>query len=328
MKGTLHKTESGWVVKYYIMRESSHAIHPNEYTLPILDGDYYELNRPGQYNEGKEIEFEIVEFPVPPTNGPVSNSISIYAKLVDQKHTPMKGGEGWDKMLDKAIQDKAEDFTNGHYHYRGKDAFIHGYKQGQENIKGIKYSEEDMRELYAYAKNDNTNIEDYLQALNKQDSDWLTMKEGDITVNFKPMPEFDDPKYPTKLHQLQIQAAEACFRKYPNNEILYPTDELKDAYKAGVVDGLREWRLDSYDRPKYPEVKIICPKCKVLMPCECNPTRQTSLLNSIRSNPSWDTIIREFHIATQQVEIGTPPLIFEGWLVDNYNPPTKKQDNE
>jgi len=87
---------------------------------------------------------------------------------------------------------------------------------------------------------------------------WLTMKEGGITINFKPMREFDDPTYP--------------------------------------------------------EVKIICPRCKAIMPCECNA--------------NWDTIIREFHIATQQVEIGTPPLIFECWLVDNYNPPTKKQDNE
>ena len=72
---------------------------------------------------------------------------------------------------------------------------------------------------------------------------WLTMKEGDITVNFKPMPEFDEP---------------------------------------------------------------------------------ISLLNSIRANSSWDTIFTDFHIATQQVEKGAPPLIFECWLVDNYNPPTKK----
>jgi hypothetical protein len=97
---------------------------------------------------------------------------------------------------------------------------------------------------------------------------WITMMEGDITVNFKPMPEFDDPKYP--------------------------------------------------------EVKIICPRCKTLMPCECNPPRQTSLLNSIRTNSSWDTIIKEFHIATQQVEKGFTPLIFECWLIENYNPPTKK----
>jgi hypothetical protein len=165
MEGTLHKTENGWVVKYYIMRESSHAIHPNEYTLPILDHGY--VNGPGlsDSDEGLEVEFEVIEFPVPPTNGPLSNSISKYAQLIKQS-------------------------------------------------------------------------------------------------------------------------------------------------------------------PNYPEVKIICPRCKVIMPCECNTTRQTSLLNSIRDNSSWDTIFTEFHIATQQVEIGTPPLIFECWLVDNYNPPTKKQDND
>jgi hypothetical protein len=57
-----------------------------------------------------------------------------------------------------------------------------------------------------------------------------------------------------------------------------------------------------------------------------NWDKPVSLLHSIRANPSWDTIIREFHLATQKVEMGAPPLIFECWLVDNYNPPTKKQD--
>lgn len=153
---------------------------------------------------------------------------------------------------------------------------------------------------------------------------WITMKEGDITVNFRSIPEFDDPKYPdypNRAQQLHIQIAEECFRKYPNNEELYPTKELKNAYKAGVIDGLKEWTLDSYDRPKYPEVKIICPRCKAIMPCECNPP-------SVRANPSWDTIIKEFHVATQKVETGRSPLIFECWLVENYNPPTKKQDND
>jgi hypothetical protein len=143
----------------------------------------------------------------------------------------------------------------------------------------------------------------------------------------RPVTEDDAwPDYPTRAQQLHIQIAEECFKKYANNKELYTTDELIDAYKAGVIDGLKEWTLDIYDRPKYPEVKIICPRCKALMPCECNPPRQTSLLNSIRTNSSWDTIIKEFHIATQQVEKGFTPLIFECWLVENYNPPTKKQD--
>lgn len=103
MKGTLHKTESGWQV--IVIQATLHG--PLLQSLPLFDGDYYEVNRSGQYNHGKEVEFEIVEFPVPPTNGPVTNSISKYAKLVDQKHIPMKGGEGWDKMLNKAIEDKA-----------------------------------------------------------------------------------------------------------------------------------------------------------------------------------------------------------------------------
>jgi len=158
MKGTLHKTESGWVV----INIQATLNGPLLQSLPLIDNGHIDGLALYKSNEGLEVEFEIIEFPIPPTNGPISNSISKYAKLVDN---------------------------------------------------------------------------------------WLTMKEGDITVNFKPMLEFDEPRYPTKLHQLQIQAAEACFKKYPNNEELYPTDELKDAYKAGVIDGLREWRLDSYNPP-------------------------------------------------------------------------------
>ena len=192
MKGTLHKTENGWQVWYHAKEDLFYG-NTGVRILPLHDGDYFDVNRPGQYSEGKEVEFEIIKYPNPPHN-PTYHSIDIAAKLIDKAYVPMKGGEGWDKILDKAIQDKA------------------------------------TRPL-------------------TEDDAWLTMKEGDITVNFKPMPEFDEPEYPTKLHQLQIQAAEACFKKYPNNEELYPTDELKDAYKAGVIDGLREWRLDSYNPP-------------------------------------------------------------------------------
>jgi hypothetical protein len=243
MKGTLHKTESGWVVKYYIMRESSHAIHPNEYTLPILDHGY--VNGPGlsDSNEGQEVEFEIID------NREICNCAC--HKNADITHFVACCNDGY----------KTDNF--GHVNY------------------------------YAKLVNKAT------RPLTKEDA-W--------------------PEYPSKLHQLQIQVAEACFKKYPNNEELYPTDELKDAYKAGVIDGLKEFTLDSYDRAKYPEVKIICPRCKVLMPCECNPPKQTGLLNSIKANPSWDRILKEFISANSQ----TNPLTFELWLVDNYNPPTKK----
>jgi hypothetical protein len=41
------------------------------------------------------------------------------------------------------IEQLAEEFTNGHYHYRGKDSFIHGYIQCQEDMK---------KELYEFGK--------------------------------------------------------------------------------------------------------------------------------------------------------------------------------
>jgi hypothetical protein len=205
MKGRLHKTENGWEV--IVVQATLHG--PLLQSLPLFDGDYYEVNRSGQYNHGKEVEFEIVEFPVPPTNGPVSNSISKYAKLVDKETRPLTEEDAW-------------------------------------------------------------------------------------------------PDYPTLPQQLQIQIAEECFRKYPNNEILYSTDELKDAYKAGVIDGLKEWRLDSYDKPEYPEVKIICPRCKTLMPCSCNS--------------SWDTIMAKSG-SWDDSEI-------LAYIIKNYNPPTKKQKDE
>ena len=247
MKGTLHKTESGWEV--IVIQATLHG--PLLQSLPLFDGDYYEVNRSDQYNHGKEVEFEIFDnrqrcncachrdpnithFVACCNDGYKTDNlghVNYYAKLVDQKHIPMKGGEGWDKILNKAIEDKAT------------------------------------------------------RPLTEEDA-W--------------------PEYPTRLQQLQIQIAEECFRKYPNNELLYPTDELKDAYKAVVIDGLGEWRLDSYNKPEYPEVKIICPRCKTLMPCSCNS--------------SWDTIMAESG-SWDDSEI-------LAYIIKNYNPPTKKQDND
>ena len=46
------------------------------------------------------------------------------------------------------IKQLAEDFTtkdNGHYHYRGKECFIKGYVQCQEDMVDKKYTESDIR---------------------------------------------------------------------------------------------------------------------------------------------------------------------------------------
>ena len=56
MKGTLHKTESGWQVWYHAKEDLFYG-NTGVRILPIIDSDYYEVNRPCQYNEGKEVEF-------------------------------------------------------------------------------------------------------------------------------------------------------------------------------------------------------------------------------------------------------------------------------
>ena len=238
MKGILHKTESGWQVWYHAKDDLYHG-SIRVRILPILDHGY--VNGPGlsDSNEGLKVEFEIVSNEGEPL-GKGEQPYKQYAKLVDKVFVPMKGGEGWDKILDKAIQDKAEAFTDGHYHYRGKDAFIKGYKQGQEDTKGMRYTEEDMREMYAYAKNDNTNLENYLQALNKQDSEWITIKGDNITVNFKPMPEFDDPKYPdypTRPEQLREQVWDTIWKDFRANK------------NASYSWALLEYLRDNYNPP-------------------------------------------------------------------------------
>jgi hypothetical protein len=149
MKGTLHKTESGWVVKYHKYDMTNPAVPGTKFAedyfgqYPLIDNGHIDGLKLYASNEGLEVEFEIVSNEGEPL-GKGEQPYTQYAKLMDQKPIPMKGGEGWDKILNKAIEDKAEAFTDGHYHYRGKDAFIEGYKQGQEDTKGMRYTEEDI----------------------------------------------------------------------------------------------------------------------------------------------------------------------------------------
>jgi hypothetical protein len=140
MKGILHKTEQGWIVIYdEVIGEN--IVKKNQNSLPLLDNGHIDGLKLYDSNEGLEVEFEIVEFPVPPTNGPVSNSISIYAKLVDKATRPLTENDAW-----------------------------------------------------------------------------ITMKEGDITVNFKPLPEFDEPAYPTRLVQLKEQAWDVIWKEFRDNK--------------------------------------------------------------------------------------------------------------
>lgn len=179
MKGTLHKTESGW----HVINMQATLNGPLLQSLPLIDNGYIDGLMLYDSNEGLEVEFEIVDFP--------SNSISKYAKLVSKEYLvtapwiTMKGGEGWDKILDKAIEDKATRPVT-------------------------------------------------------EDDAWLTMKEGDITINFKPMPEFDDPKYPdypTRAEQLREQAWDTIWKDFRANK------------NASYSWALLEYLRDNYNPP-------------------------------------------------------------------------------
>ena len=63
------------------------------------------------------------------------------------------------------------------------------------------------------------------------------MKEGDITVNFKPMPEFDEPAFPTRLVQLKEQAWDVIWKDFRANK------------NASYSWALLEYLRDNYNPP-------------------------------------------------------------------------------
>ena len=74
------------------------------------------------------------------------------------------------------IKQMAEEFTNensGHYHYRGKESFIKGYTQCQEDMADKKYTEEDMLKAIIYGSSLTPShaklyANNYINSLNKQ----------------------------------------------------------------------------------------------------------------------------------------------------------------
>jgi hypothetical protein len=96
MKGTLHKTESGWQVWYHAKGELYHSSIRVK-ILPLLQEDAAGLfiQDTDSQHDGQEVEFEIVEFPV--------NSISKYAKLVDKATRPLTEDDAWPKYPEVKI---------------------------------------------------------------------------------------------------------------------------------------------------------------------------------------------------------------------------------
>jgi hypothetical protein len=170
--------------------------------------------------------------------------------------------------------------------------------------------------------------------LHKTEKGWVVkqlIKEGPNTKDINQYPLIDNGHIDgLKLYD-DNEGLEVDFEIFDNREICnctchsntdithfvaccnngYKTDNLGHVnYYAKLVDKATRPLTEDDAWPEYPEVKIICPRCKALMPCECNA--------------NWNVIYQEFIKDTD----GISSLSLLDYLRDNYNPPTKKQDND
>jgi hypothetical protein len=150
MKGTLHKTEQGWVVKYPIS-----SVHPTLQALPLHpDEDELKmvmvLNVPVCEFEGKEVDFEIKPYD---GNSKISEGWGGYAKLIPSKEeqkqliTEIMDLDAKDGLYDTVSDlDKLAEET-----FKGDDAttFVQReiWKDGYRKAKETLYTEEQVRKV-------------------------------------------------------------------------------------------------------------------------------------------------------------------------------------
>jgi hypothetical protein len=132
MKGTLHKTEQGWVVRY-LQTESKYIGERQSLQGVFIHPDYVALCSYSFY-EGKEIEFEILQ----EGNG------FLYAHLFKN---PKEQQDGYDTIseLDKLAEKtfKGDDATT----FVQREIWKDGYRKAKETL----YTEEQVREAIRMA---------------------------------------------------------------------------------------------------------------------------------------------------------------------------------
>jgi len=109
-----------------------------------------------------------------------------------------------------------DDLYHGSIRVRILPILDHGYVNGpglSDSDEGQEVEFEIVDEIIDLGRHGSTVVEKA-----KLVDNWLTMKEGDITVNFKPMPEFDDPVYPTRADQLREQAWDVIWKDFRANK--------------------------------------------------------------------------------------------------------------
>ena len=99
MKGTLNKTEQGWVVSMYII-EKTHAKLINQY--PLIDNGHIDGLKLYDSNEGLEVDFEIVtDYD---NNGP--DHFPKFARILTPEEAELKD---WDVTLNDGLEDEVWD---------------------------------------------------------------------------------------------------------------------------------------------------------------------------------------------------------------------------
>jgi len=105
MKGTLHKTEQGWIVLY----DEGMGMNKNQNSLPLKNNGHIDGLKLYDSNEGAEVDFEIVtDYD---NNGP--DHFPKYAKIITPEEAELKD---WDVTLNDGLEDEpyvSDDFQIG-----------------------------------------------------------------------------------------------------------------------------------------------------------------------------------------------------------------------
>ena len=142
MKGTLTKTDRGWVVNY------DYSINKNDWETLPLHPDFIEMMDTCFTSKfTQEVEFEIVtEW----ENGEVGVNGLTYAKLIN--HIPDVG-----KKVEDDVVKLAEEYAFKVYHAFEDATWFRplnlGYYAGYKKAKETLYTEEQVRKAYEYGSN-------------------------------------------------------------------------------------------------------------------------------------------------------------------------------
>jgi hypothetical protein len=130
MKGILHKTNRGWVVKQ-VVKEGPDAKLINQY--PLIDNGHIDGLKLYDSNEGLEVDFEIVtDYD---NNGP--DHFPKYAKIITPEEAELKDKQTYIMKTQKEIEKLAKSIYGKGVKDYNKEGFIKGYTQCQEDMQHV-----------------------------------------------------------------------------------------------------------------------------------------------------------------------------------------------